>query len=56
VRRFTLVEEDLTAFEGGSCPAERTGSLIKTSIVLLAVPFSAVGAIWLLYLGIAFEA
>jgi Cu(I)/Ag(I) efflux system membrane protein CusA/SilA len=27
-----------------------TGSLIKTSIILLAVPFSAVGAIWLLYL------
>ena len=26
-----------------------TGSLIKTSIVLLAVPFSAVGAIWLMY-------
>jgi Cu(I)/Ag(I) efflux system membrane protein CusA/SilA len=26
-----------------------TKSLIKTSIVLLAVPFSAVGAIWLLY-------
>jgi Cu(I)/Ag(I) efflux system membrane protein CusA/SilA len=27
-----------------------TGSLIKTGIVLLAVPFSAVGAIWLVYL------
>jgi copper/silver efflux system protein len=27
-----------------------TGSLIKTSIILLAVPFSAVGAIWFLYL------
>ena len=27
-----------------------TGSLVKTAIVLLAVPFSAVGAIWLLYL------
>jgi len=27
-----------------------TKSLIKTAIVLLAVPFSAVGAIWLLYL------
>lgn len=26
-----------------------TGSLIKTLIILLAVPFSAVGAIWLLY-------
>jgi len=26
-----------------------TGSAVKTSIVLLAVPFSAVGAIWLLY-------
>jgi Cu(I)/Ag(I) efflux system membrane protein CusA/SilA len=26
-----------------------TGSLTKTSIVLLAVPFSAVGAIWLMY-------
>jgi len=26
-----------------------TKSLIKTSIVLLAVPFSAVGAIWLMY-------
>ena len=26
-----------------------TGSIIKTSIVLLAVPFSAIGAIWLLY-------
>jgi copper/silver efflux system protein len=26
-----------------------TGSLIKTSIILLAVPFSAIGAIWLLY-------
>jgi Cu(I)/Ag(I) efflux system membrane protein CusA/SilA len=26
-----------------------TGSLVKTSIVLLAVPFSAVGAIWFLY-------
>ena len=26
-----------------------TGSLMKTSIILLAVPFSAVGAIWLLY-------
>jgi copper/silver efflux system protein len=26
-----------------------TGSLAKTSIILLAVPFSAVGAIWLLY-------
>ncbi len=27
-----------------------TGSLIKTTIILLAVPFSAIGAIWLLYL------
>ena len=27
-----------------------TGSFIKTAIILLAVPFSAVGAIWLLYL------
>ncbi len=27
-----------------------TGSVIKTLIILLAVPFSAVGAIWLLYL------
>jgi Cu(I)/Ag(I) efflux system membrane protein CusA/SilA len=27
-----------------------TGSVIKTSIVLLAVPFSAVGAVWLLYI------
>jgi len=27
-----------------------TGSFVKTAIVLLAVPFSAVGAIWLLYL------
>ena len=27
-----------------------TGSLIKSSIILLAVPFSAIGAIWLLYL------
>ena len=27
-----------------------TGSLIKSSIILLAVPFSAVGAVWLLYL------
>ncbi len=27
-----------------------TGSMVKTSIILLAVPFSAVGAIWLLYL------
>jgi len=27
-----------------------TGSLIKTTIVLLAVPFSAIGAVWLLYL------
>src|SRR5204862_2933819 len=27
-----------------------TGSLIKTTIILFAVPFSAVGAIWLLYL------
>lgn len=27
-----------------------TGSLTKTAIVLLAVPFSAIGAIWLLYL------
>ncbi len=27
-----------------------TGSLIKTSIILLAVPFSAIGAIWFLYL------
>ncbi len=27
-----------------------TGSLIKTGIILLAVPFSAVGAIWLVYL------
>src|SRR5437667_8833474 len=26
-----------------------TGSLVKTSIILLAVPFSAIGAIWLLY-------
>ena len=26
-----------------------TGSLTKTAIVLLAVPFSAVGAIWLMY-------
>ena len=26
-----------------------TGSLIKTSIILLAVPFSAIGAIWFLY-------
>jgi copper/silver efflux system protein len=27
-----------------------TRSLVKTSIVLLAVPFSAIGAVWLLYL------
>jgi copper/silver efflux system protein len=27
-----------------------TGSLVKTIIILLAVPFSAIGAIWLLYL------
>jgi len=27
-----------------------THSLVKTSIVLLAVPFSAVGAVWFLYL------
>jgi Cu(I)/Ag(I) efflux system membrane protein CusA/SilA len=27
-----------------------TGSFVKTSIILLAVPFSAIGAIWLLYL------
>ncbi len=27
-----------------------TGSLVKTGIVLLAVPFSAVGAVWLIYL------
>ena len=27
-----------------------TGSMVKTGIILLAVPFSAIGAIWLLYL------
>jgi Cu(I)/Ag(I) efflux system membrane protein CusA/SilA len=27
-----------------------TGSAVKTGIILLAVPFSAIGAIWLLYL------
>jgi Cu(I)/Ag(I) efflux system membrane protein CusA/SilA len=27
-----------------------TGSIVKTFIILLAVPFSAIGAIWLLYL------
>src|SRR5436309_16033132 len=27
-----------------------TGSTVKTGIILLAVPFSAVGAIWFLYL------
>ncbi|MCB0406675.1 MAG: efflux RND transporter permease subunit, partial [Bdellovibrionales bacterium] len=27
-----------------------TGSAIKTSIILLAIPFSAIGAIWLLYI------
>jgi Cu(I)/Ag(I) efflux system membrane protein CusA/SilA len=27
-----------------------TGSLVKTFIILLAVPFSAIGAVWLLYL------
>ena len=27
-----------------------TGSAVKTSIILLAVPFSAIGAVWLLYL------
>jgi len=27
-----------------------TGSIVKTTIILLAVPFSAVGAIWFLYL------
>ncbi|HWQ54057.1 MAG TPA: efflux RND transporter permease subunit [Bryobacteraceae bacterium] len=27
-----------------------TGSMVKTIIILLAVPFSAIGAIWLLYL------
>ncbi len=27
-----------------------TGSMVKTAIILLAVPFSAIGAIWLLYL------
>ncbi|MGH8247008.1 MAG: efflux RND transporter permease subunit, partial [Gammaproteobacteria bacterium] len=27
-----------------------TGSMVKTMIILLAVPFSAIGAIWLLYL------
>ncbi|HVP63892.1 MAG TPA: efflux RND transporter permease subunit [candidate division Zixibacteria bacterium] len=26
-----------------------TGSVVKTSIILLAVPFSAIGAVWLLY-------
>jgi Cu(I)/Ag(I) efflux system membrane protein CusA/SilA len=26
-----------------------TGSIVKTMIILLAVPFSAIGAIWLLY-------
>src|SRR6516165_7088412 len=26
-----------------------TGSVVKTFIILLAVPFSAIGAIWLLY-------
>jgi len=26
-----------------------TGSVAKTSIILLAVPFSGIGAIWLLY-------
>jgi copper/silver efflux system protein len=27
-----------------------TGSVVKTVIILLAVPFSAIGAVWLLYL------
>jgi Cu(I)/Ag(I) efflux system membrane protein CusA/SilA len=27
-----------------------TGSIVKTFIILLAVPFSAIGAVWLLYL------
>jgi Cu(I)/Ag(I) efflux system membrane protein CusA/SilA len=27
-----------------------TGSFVKTGIILLAVPFSAIGAVWLLYL------
>ena len=27
-----------------------TGSAVKTGIILLAVPFSAIGAVWLLYL------
>ena len=27
-----------------------TGSAIKTSIILLAIPFSAIGAVWLLYI------
>ena len=27
-----------------------TGSVVKTGIILLAVPFSAIGAVWLLYL------
>jgi Cu(I)/Ag(I) efflux system membrane protein CusA/SilA len=27
-----------------------TGSVVKTSIILLAVPFSAIGAVWFLYL------
>ncbi|MFI5366986.1 MAG: efflux RND transporter permease subunit [Candidatus Binatia bacterium] len=50
VRQRLLVVVPVTLFIIFILINLNTGSWVKTSIILLAVPFSAVGAIWLLYL------
>jgi Cu(I)/Ag(I) efflux system membrane protein CusA/SilA len=49
VRRRLTVVVPLTLFLICLLLYVNTGSAVKTAIVLLSVPFSAVGAIWLLY-------
>jgi Cu(I)/Ag(I) efflux system membrane protein CusA/SilA len=50
VRQRLLVVVPLTLFLIVLLIYMNTRSLVKTSIVLLAVPFSAIGAVWFLYL------
>jgi len=50
VKRRLLIVVPFTLFIVFLLLYVNTNSIVKTSIILLAVPFSAVGAIWLLYL------
>lgn len=50
VKRRLMVVVPLTLFIVFVLLHMNTGSVVKTMIIFLAVPFSAVGAIWLLYL------